>query len=62
MGESTSLEDVTKDIVYRWGKASGYPEIYHVFQERGILDEDGSLADRVAELIERCEVRIKVRL
>ncbi len=56
-----SLEDVAKECAQTYGRRVEYVEIWEVMHRNGLRDESGDLADRVYELVQGAEIRVKIR-
>lgn len=57
-----SLEDVAKKTVLAFGtRRVEYAQIWEIMHENGLRDESGDLADRVWDMIQSAEVRVKIR-
>ncbi len=56
-----SLEDIAKKVVLAYGKKIEYAHIWEVMHDEGLRDESGDLADRVWDMVQSAEVRVKIR-
>lgn len=56
-----SLEDIAKEVVVSFGKQIDYVMIWDVMHKHGLRDENNELADRVYEMVQSAEVRVKIR-
>ncbi len=56
-----SLEDVAKEVVVSYGKKADYHCIWEVLEKHGFRDPDNELSNRVYEIVQTAEVRVKVR-
>lgn len=55
------LETIAKEVAIQYGKQANYACIWEVMHKHGLRDNDGVLADRVYEMIQDAEIRIKIR-
>ena len=56
-----SLEGIAKEVVIQFGKKIEYAHIWEVMHKNGLRDESGDLADRVWDMVQDAEVRVKIR-
>lgn len=57
-----TVEELAQKVVTQFGKRSGAYEVHVIMSENGVRDEDGTLTDRILELVDSAVIRVKVKL